>query len=171
MERLLTKLCGWALKGPKCCHLMKILDVEATWQTVDSLSKSYSSDGNHYSTVLVHDYITQSCAQLSSRQVINKDVIGPVGKPGERLDTLLSTYLYENNCIKPFRWNPVLHMVTPLRRERKTEQVYTKDSLLRTVNLTIWCLTYWEIMSSLFKIMACRLFGTKPLSEPMLEYC
>ena len=25
--------------------------------------------------------------------------------------------------------------------------------------------------SSLVQIMACRLFGTKPLSEPMLEYC
>ena len=25
--------------------------------------------------------------------------------------------------------------------------------------------------SSLVQIMACRLFGAKPLSEPMLEYC
>ena len=26
-------------------------------------------------------------------------------------------------------------------------------------------------MTSLIQIMACRLFGAKPLSEPMLEYC
>ena len=26
-------------------------------------------------------------------------------------------------------------------------------------------------LSSLFQIMACRLIGAKPLSEPMLDYC
>ena len=141
MDRLLTKLCAWALRA----KMLPFDENIGRWSLMANSGLSFKillkwwESLRHRVGAWLH-YVMQSCAQLNSIQLINRDVFDPVDKPGERLDTLLSTYLYEINCMKPFRWNPVLYMVTPLRRERKKKQACTKDSLPRTVNLTIWCL-------------------------------
>ena len=88
---------------------------------------------------------------------------------------LLHSVIVIWNIIK--KWSPELNSVTQMCRRTLQKKCISRDwcnvNVACDVNSSPPSAAYMRqwIGSALVQIMACHLFGAKPLSKPMLDYC
>ena len=77
--------------------------------------------------------------------------------------------MYTNNDVSNYRY--IFHLSTVIHSELYDKRTSQVTFVIYQLIEAVWRIYTSVNYPSMAQIMACRLAGAKPLSEPMLEYC